>query len=288
MYINHINSYSTDQDIQDALNNGTLGKTYVALNESTGEIDWNSKEQSPDAKYFTIEVISAGTITFNLATGVNMMYSPNGGKTWHNNTTINAQPGDIIIYKGTNSALYNSLFDFSNFYDSTATFKASGNIMSLFYGDNFFGQTTFQSNTERNVSYLFTMCSGLVDASDLELPATALTSHCYSGMFDDCWNLTAAPKTLPATVLAYNCYGSMFRGCTGLTAAPELPATTLEENSYSYMFSGCTALNHIKCLATSLGYKSTYKWVDSVAAYGTFVKNPDMSSWTTGVDGIPV
>ena len=80
----------------------------------------------------------------------------------------------------------------------------------------------------------------------------------------------------------------MFRNCTSLTTAPVLPATTLEGNCYTRMFQGCTSLNYIKCLATSTGATlCTSDWVNGVAATGTFVKNKDMSSWTTGVSGIP-
>ena len=31
----------------------------------------------------------------------------------------------------------------------------------------------------------------------------------------------------------------------------------------------------------------TWNWVDGVASTGTFVKNPNMSGWTTGEGGIP-
>ena len=106
-------------------------------------------------------------------------------------------------------------------------------------------------------------------------------------MFQGCTSLTTAPE-LPATTLANDCYGRMFQGCTSLTTAPELQATTLAEQCYTYMFSGCTSLNSIKCLATDISaLNCTYNWVENVASTGTFIKNPNMSSWTTGISGIP-
>ena len=82
----------------------------------------------------------------------------------------------------------------------------------------------------------------------------------------------------------------MFGDCTALTTAPELPATTLVYQCYYGMFYGCTRLNYIKCLATdkSASY-CTDNWVNTVAATGTFVKDPNMSTstWGTGVNGIP-
>jgi hypothetical protein len=54
------------------------------------------------------------------------------------------------------------------------------------------------------------------------------------------------------------------------------------------IFQNCTSLNSITCLATDISATdSTYNWVNGVAANGTFTKAASMSSWTTGVDGIP-
>jgi hypothetical protein len=80
----------------------------------------------------------------------------------------------------------------------------------------------------------------------------------------------------------------MFRHCTSLTTAPVLPATTLATQCYASMFYDCTNLDYIKCLAADISASNcTNGWVDGVSATGTFVKNPSMSGWTTGVNGIP-
>lgn len=80
----------------------------------------------------------------------------------------------------------------------------------------------------------------------------------------------------------------MFYGCTSLTTAPSLPATTLANSCYYAMFSGCTNLNSITCLATNISASNcTGYWVNGVAASGTFIKANGMTSWTTGVNGIP-
>ena len=135
-------------------------------------------------------------------------------------------------------------------------------------------------------SEMFLGCTSLTTAP--ALPATTLADYCYSSMFDTCEGLTTAPSILPATTLAEGCYDYMFSYCTSLTTAPELPATTLTDYCYDYMFDGCTSLNYIKCLATDISASEcTTRWVNGVASTGTFVKNPNMSSWTTGTDGIP-
>ena len=132
---------------------------------------------------------------------------------------------------------------------------------------------------------MFEDCTSLTTAP--ELPATTLAISCYGNMFNGCTSLTTAPE-LSATTLANSCYSHMFYGCTSLTTAPELPATTLATFCYRYMFYGCTSLNYIKCLATNISANNcTYNWVSGVASNGTFIKNPNMSSWGRGTSGIP-
>ena len=132
---------------------------------------------------------------------------------------------------------------------------------------------------------MFNGCRSLTTAP--ELPATKLANNCYSYMFNGCRSLTTAPE-LPATKLAIYCYSNMFVGCTSLTTAPELPATKLVIYCYQYMFQGCISLNSIKCLATNISASNcTAGWVSGVASTGTFVKAANMTSWTTGVNGIP-
>ena len=157
---------------------------------------------------------------------------------------------------------------------STAKFSISGNILSLFYEDNFKNYNTFPkipsgkygSYSPRHFSYVFFGSAFLYDAKELklpndatescyynifqgctslktapELPATTLSEGCYKSMFDNCTSLVQAPE-LPATTLAQACYERMFYNCTSLTQAPELPATTLAVGCYSDMFSNCSSL----------------------------------------------
>ena len=134
-------------------------------------------------------------------------------------------------------------------------------------------------------SFMFNKCTSLTTAP--VLPATTLVNGCYERMFQNCTSLTTAPE-LPATTLADDCYSFMFQNCTSLTTAPELPATTLVNNCYLRMFYGCTSLNYIKCLATNISANSNIdNWVNGVASSGTFTKAASMTSWITGVSGIP-
>ena len=134
---------------------------------------------------------------------------------------------------------------------------------------------------------MFYGCTSLTTAP--ELPATTLANYCYGYMFRGCTNLITVPTILPATTLANNCYEDMFQGCTSLTTAPELPATTLVDRCYDSMFNNCSNLNYIKCLAMDISASNCLSyWVIGVqTTSGTFVKNPNMLSWTTGTSGIP-
>lgn len=141
---------------------------------------------------------------------------------------------------------------------------------------------------------MFAGCTSLTTAK--KLPATNLgnANYCYHMMFKGCTNLTTVPTDmLPATSLADNCYGEMFYGCSNLTTAPTLPAATLVYGCYNAMFENCSKLNYIKCLATSINATlALTAWVKGVQTNsGTFVKNPNMNSWTvcdtTHYKGIP-
>ena len=167
-------------------------------------------------------------------------------------------------------------------------------LASYCYQNMFFGCTSLSQTpailpattlAEGCYMSMFSECTSLTTAP--ELPTTTLAENCYSNMFYECTSLTSAPE-LPATTLANYCYTGMFEGCTSLTTAPVLSAATLVEGCYMSMFWNCTNLNYIKCLATDISARNcTLNWVNGVASSGTFVKDPNMSSWTTGVNGIP-
>ena len=337
-----------------------------------------------NVRYFTIEAEAPTTLSWDVA---NVEYSVDSGETWNawTGSTALAQ-NDVAMFRSSGNTTYSG-----KTISSTGDIVAYGNVMSLFYCDNFYGQTSFPSNSGSEFRGLFKNCTNLLNVQMLKLNATTLDSYCYANMFEGCTSITAGPK-LPATTLAANCYYSMFMGCTGLTSAPILPATTLanscysamfygctslatapalpattmQQNCYSYMFQGCTSLTtapelpskslaygcysfmfqdcsgltaapalpattlaeycynrmfqgcssltaapklkaavvpqnayfsmfkncsnlaSIRCSATDISASdATTDWVDGVASAGTFTKAESMTSWTTGVNGIP-
>lgn len=272
-----------------ALYMGASGSTkaYLGTTEvfSGGSIDY-SKE------YLTFEILTGGTIVWkNEGNSTNRVisYRSNNG-VWSDidsadsGATINVNVGDVLEFKGSNTEYAGSSSVYNHFI-GTASFNAYGNITSLLYGNNFTGQT---ETTKKNYIFLgLFSSSSIVDASNLVMPTKMNGDSVLYKLFSNCTSLTTAPA-LPATTLANGCYTNMFEGCTSLTTAPVLPATALTSVCYYGMFRSCRSLKYIKCLATNIGASNCLdNWVKSVAATGTFVKDPNMSSWPTGTSGIP-
>lgn len=283
------------------------------------------EENNPYAKeYLTIDIVSGSELTWSsLITGScsntrQIYYSV--ATTADTSPTSSwlgpvgsfskvVRPGQRYFIKGLNNE-YGLCCTWH--FGGDAKFNVHGNIMSMIYGDDFVGKKEF---TEEEVFNGLFKGSGVLDASNLVLPAEKLTRACYAEMFrgcswltaaplelsgttlaDSCYahmfyyciNLETAPSILPATTLANTCYAGMFSRCNKLRTAPELPAETLVSNCYYQMFYKASLLNNIKCLATDISATDcTKSWVTDVWANGTFTKAASMSNWTTGNNGIP-
>lgn len=255
---------------------------------------------------FTAEEDNSSIGLNSLSTGQTMEYSidTTTWNTFDTTTNISLNNGDKVYVRGVLSA-DNTNFNCTQF-KMSGKIAASGNCNALwnyqdlnaplkaYCGCNmFYGCTSLTTAPELPATtlseycynYMFHSCTSLTTAP--ELPATTLAEACYSYMFRDCVSLTTAPE-LRATELAAGCCDSMFRDCVSLTTVPELPATTLAVNCYYNMFNGCTKLIYIKCLATDISAnRCTYYWLKGVSSTGTFVKHPDMGSWSTNATGIP-
>ena len=306
------------------MNNGTLNYNYhnkpSCCTRQNYKEDRNKFDPSyPDPKderfgpdysqeYLTFVALEDGTFIFTNAVN----YSLDGGKTWEELSANTASPevkkGKKIMWKG---ELTPSMGSGIGTFSSTGNFNAQGNVMSLLFGDDFKDKTTL-AGKDYAFYELFYQNQKLINAKDLQLPATTLRSYCYYQMFWLCSNLTTAPKLpasslavgcykdmfgacgiteapiLPAKLMSSGCYSGMFQGCVNLRVAPELPATTLASNCYEMMFSGCLNLNYIKAMFTTTPSATyTNNWVSGVAPTGTFVKNPEATWNVTGANGVP-
>ena len=286
-----IKEYFTIQSLAD--------NTTITFNKVVDDSEWNNMPDKP-IKY---------SKDLNTWTDISFVYG------WKNKIVLNR--GEKLYLKGNNSTYGRRVSTSRYNYDSYAQILADkkidvmGNIMSLVYGDNFINNNTLESSF--TFLGLFDSNIKLVNAKDLILPATTLTDHCYSGMFESCYALTTAPQ-LPATTLAKSCYSNMFYNCEALTTAPELPATTLTAYCYYGMFENCYALttapelpattltehcysgmfwhsyklNYIKAMFTTTPSSDyTSNWVSGVSPTGTFVKNSAATWNETGTYGIP-
>lgn len=191
-------------------------------------------------------------------------YSTDNGDNWTtvNNDTSKSDYLDINILVGAGKSVliksnstqwgttYSTFADNTRMWPGTAgtLWTVSGNIMSLVYGDNFIGQTSFPNNNEYWFTALFAYNNYvinplLVDASNLVLPATNVPASAYRIMFYNRTALTGAPDLTAATTTSNNVYTQMFDGCESLVTPPELPSlTTLPTGVYAYMFRNCTSL----------------------------------------------
>ena len=233
--------------------------------------------------YLTIEALEDG-LQVKLS-GIACEYCVNGNGSWvslaKSAQTPAIKKGQTLSFRANYTSMsYSGVGRFN----ITKTCNLLGNIMSIRYGDN-------APNTKSTgVNYAFYEAftgQPIVSVAEDFLPATTLSSDCYSYMFMNCSRLTSAPK-LPATTLAKYCYSTMFKGCTSLTAAPELPATTLLHRSYYCMFDGCSSLKYVKALFTTTPDTNyTGNWLNGVASSGTFVKSKSAKWTTVGVNGVP-
>jgi hypothetical protein len=168
------------------------------------------------------------------------------------------------------------------------TFEVSGNLMSLVYGDNFANKTDISSYHEKIFQALF--CYNyetsqnhinLVDASNLVMPATNLSSTCYQSMFERCSAMVYGPKELPASNLDFAQYMHMFYYCSSMLESPIIRSTSCS-GGYVWLdtFSGCSAMSKLTCLLTS----GNFPYISSPAV-GTLYKNPSTSasSWSSKV-----
>lgn len=289
----HIKKYANEADEIADINAGILRNKYVALIADEHRIDWNTKDDDAYAKMpLTFEIVSGGTINWK-AKNVNnksiktIEYKLNNGE-WTSITsnagssapTINVVAGDIVQFRGNNTAYAEGISYYSTFDGTTAYFNVYGNIMSLIDSVNYSSLTSIATDA------FIRLFKGLNVISANNLILRIINDQCYFELFSNCSLLISAPE-LPSITIGRGSYNSMFAHCTSLTTAPALPATTLVYQSYATMFYGCTNLNYIKCLATDISAQNcTISWLNSVSSTGTFVKKVGVE-WPSGSSGIP-
>ena len=270
-----LNQYATKEEVngkQDTLVSGSNIKTINGQDIlGSGDIVISSGDKPYEEQYLTIETLEDDCdIVFE---GNNIQYSINGisWDTLNQNEKLNFQNvGFKIRFKQTGLTPDSSKG--IGTFKVSKKFKVYGNAMSLYYGDDFIGQTDL-TGKDYAFKTLFYQCSNLINAENLILPATTLSPYCYYDMFSLCTLLTKTPK-LPATTLAENCYRYMFSSCYSLTDVTELPATQLTEGCYSVMFFNCKSLTTAPELPATQLASSCYESMFSSCI--SLVKAPEL------------
>lgn len=247
--------------------------------------------------YLTAEIISGNTFYISRP---DISYSVNDGPWTQTPSTatsgrpfnLTVSPGDKIRFKGNQAGAQ----AFQHSANGGAYYDIYGNILSLEYGDNFVGQTTFL--TTRRPFYSCFRYNGpfyqnereVRSAEHLVLPPTVV-EDCYRSCFHGNHFMTVGPE-LPAKTPAVGCYFFMFGNCYNLTGSPVIHLESLASGSCYQMLQFCSGLTEITCLAQS-GIDqddSTTNWVQqntgSPLGQGTFYKHQN-ATWPTGNNGIP-
>ena len=234
--------------------------------------------------------VAKGNGTFRLS-GSSIDYSLDSGSTWttlpSNTNTPTVQSGHTILWKSTHETTNNSIGTFS----STTLFDVEGNTMSLVYGDDFQDKLSLEGRNKVFWS-LFQGCTYVQNADRMELPATTLSTSCYTNMFNRASALSKAPTRLPAITLTEGCYYNMFYMAINISTLHidtsfTLPAPTLVKDCYRQMFRNNASVNRITCLATS-GIDtdgSTSNWLEGTSSSGTFIRANSSVVWPNTVSG---
>ena len=221
-------------------------------------------------QYFTLATDDGTSGTFTLPNLHNMelSYSTDSGSTWTttSDTGITITCSTVMI-KGTNNGAWGNGDNDSYSIKANKNFHAEGNIMSLWYGDNFSGQTTLTINGA--CGSLFQGNTYLTSAENLKFPARTIGSYCYATVFKNCSNLSGS-VTIECENTTTESLVITFENCSSLTkiSFPNLTGIT-GSNCMYYTFNGCTALEelYMPSLVTFATYSHTYANLSSLRVF---------------------
>lgn len=173
---------------------------------------------------------------------------------------------------------------------SSNVLHIGGNIMSLFYGNQFKTATAFDSSVKAHCMGMFVGFAGLTDASQLVLPVKEVsTVSTYGYMFQDCAQLKLPPVLDLDTPKNGSICQYMFYNCTALTETPDLKITKMNYyyGVYAYMFYYCGSLSKITIrMASWDSYNGNYEMFKGIASKGT-IYMPSNATWSPSSYGVP-
>ena len=122
-------------------------------------------------------------------------------------------------------------------------FRVGGNILSLYLGDNWLGET--DKLPDGCFEALFAAMD-VIDASKLVL-SNAMGNSCYYGLFQGCKQLVAAPVIRGNEDGFTDCLSSAFSGCSALSMLT-IDGCTLEETQVVTTLNGTAAKGMVQLL----------------------------------------
>ena len=260
------------------------GETAVLPNVShcINEVEVHYNPIVPFSKqYFTLEFLTSGTISWNVNLEEickTISYSLDNGQTWTEITSVIRNPieieveiGDKMLLKGENE-FYGVAGerDNSNYFRGSATFNAYGNILSLFYGDDFADYDYFPEVESEYYGQCFGLFwkSNLVSAKNIIFPQdeTNMNDYTYYKIFigstiteipndpillkraesgfEGCNNLTSVIFGDNIEIIGE----SAFNGCSGLTSVT-IPSSVTSIGNHAFIF--CGGLTSVTIEATT-------------------------------------
>ena len=246
---------------------GETGQLTATVDPSGTAVTWSSDKEE-------VATVDANGLVTAVAAGIATITAKAGDKTATCEVTVTANPAAVpltleAITAGT-ITVNSSFMKFSLNGGAKTDITDTPTEIAVAAGDKveFYGTATF---------YKLTPIGGSGDGFKCKVYGNIM-----SLLYEDFADKTELPNTYT--------FNGLFSNNTKLIDASGLllPATTLKNYCYKFMFDNCTNLNSVTCLATDISATGcTDSWLKSVSATGTFTKASSMTSWTTGVSGIP-
>jgi len=159
----YLKSFINDAAIQEAIDNKSLGKPYVALNESAGTIDWNGKTPTPEG-YYVIDnhgnfyQLQEGGTESDIATGSFTKPAGVGISLYHDGVLVNLTHGNVIITKMCNEDVLDSWWEYTTFGQPIENYCSQKEL-------EFFNSGTLDSDEVSVEIRLYNNSSGGIDAN---------------------------------------------------------------------------------------------------------------------------
>lgn len=196
----------------------------------------------------TLDVTEPGVLYWKAANSSKTIEYSLNGQPWASITsTTDGTPlalaaGDEVRFRGNNASYSNGSNQWNWFSsDGIVRFNLSGNVTSMLDPDGYKDMDAITGNFA--LRGLFRYNAGVVDAGDLVMNVKTVPRGCYAEMFNNCSNMTVAPREILAENGSEELFEYMFYQCTSLVQAPaRFYMADCARQTFFHMFDGCKVL----------------------------------------------